>query len=336
MITTVVPITNSSQKCEDKLLVKSMLVPLVNHRSRMEVTMENGRLIQKYGNKSTYILLSQDAVLSKKTKMFGQDILMIGRICRIHSSVNATSSSSADALFEDFSFQFEGNLTLTETCPLNGTQTSFNWTFISQAKLRLPIVCSLRSDKINCDSVRLQSGHTKEIHLSHYRMQIVEQKMEEEKININKIIFVKSEILSDTHITPSAPSLINMLKWPLIGTGAAVILVILLTSAVILIKNRSSSGVSVTITNAATSSSESPVCPEANINQANPIILPSAPAEIQEEEIQFQDAPPDYYSTVDIHAILAVKPEDQNAFERRAANQHSRRQQENHLTQNQV
>ena len=188
MVTTVVPITNSSQKCEDKLLVKTMLVPLVNHRS----CMEDGRLHQKYGNRSTYILLSQDAVLSKKTKMFGQDIHVIGRICRIHSSVNATSSPSADALFEDFSFKFEGNLTLTETCPMNGTKTSFNWTFVSQAKLKLPIVCSLSSDKINCDSVRLQSSQTKEIHLSHYRMQIVEQKMEEEKIHINKTIFVKS------------------------------------------------------------------------------------------------------------------------------------------------
>ena len=313
-----------------------MLVPLVNHRSRMEVTMEDGRLHQKYGNMSTYILLSQDAVFSKKTKMFGQDMHVIGRICRIHSSVNATSSSSADALFEDFSFQFEGNLTLTETCPLNGTKTSFNWTFVSQAKLKLPIVCSLRSDKINCDSVRLQSSQTKEIHPSHYRMQIVEQKMEEEKININKTIFVKSEILSETHITPSAPSLINMLKWPLIGTGAAVILAIILISAFILIKNRSSSGVTVTITNAATSLSESPVCTDANINQANPVILPSAPAEIQEEELQFQDAPQDYYSTVDINAILAVKPGDQNAFERRAANQHSRRMQENPLPQDQV
>ena len=157
-------------------------------------------------------------------------------------------------------------------------------------------------------------------------MQIVEQKMEEEKININKTIFVKSEILSDTHITPSAPSLINMLKWPLIGTGAAVILVILLTSAVLLIKNWSSSGVSVSITNAATSSSESPVCTEAVINQANPIILPSAPAEIQ-------DAPPDYYSTLDINAILAVDPGDRNAFERRAVIQHSMKREENPLPQ---
>ena len=217
MVTEVVPISNSSHKCEDKVLVKTMLVPLINYRSRMEVTMVDGKLIQKYGNRSTYILLSQDAVLSKKTKMFGQDIYVIGRVCKIHNSVNATSSPSTDALFEEFSFQFEGNLTLTETCPMNGTKTSFNSTFVSQAKLRLPMVCSLSSNKINCDSIKLQSSQTKEIHLSHYRMEIVEQKLEEEKININNTVFVKSEIISETNILPSSPSLLDRFKWPLIG-----------------------------------------------------------------------------------------------------------------------
>ena len=126
MVTTVVPISNSSHKCKDRLLLKRMLVPLVNHKSCTEVTLINGRLYPKYGNMSTYILLSQDAVLSKSTKMFGQDIHVIGRTCRIHNSVNATSSQSADALFEDFNFQFEGNMTLTESCPMNGTRSSFN------------------------------------------------------------------------------------------------------------------------------------------------------------------------------------------------------------------
>ena len=54
MVKTVGPLSNTSHKCEDKLLLKRMLVPLVNHRSRMEVTMVNGRLHHNYGNMSTY------------------------------------------------------------------------------------------------------------------------------------------------------------------------------------------------------------------------------------------------------------------------------------------
>ena len=125
---------------------------------------------------------------------------------------------------------------------MKGSRTSLSWTFVSQAKLRLPIVCFLNSDKINCDSINLQSSQTKEIHLSHYRIQIMEQTFEEEKININKTTFVKTNIPSETHITPAAPSLTDTLKWPLIGTGAAAILIIILTFTFNLVKKHSSSG----------------------------------------------------------------------------------------------
>merc|ERR1712030_54673 len=37
------------------------------------------------------------------------------------------------------------------------------------------------------------------------------------------------------------------------------------------------------------------------------------------EGAQVQDAPPDYYSTVDINSILAIPPADRNPFETRAA-----------------
>ena len=155
MVTTAVSISSSSCKCEDMLLVKTMLTPVINHRSRMEVSLVDGKLIQKYGNQSTYILLSQDAVLSKKTRMFGQGINVVGRVCKIHNSVNATSTASNDALFEVFTFHFEGNLTVTETCPMNGTTT---WTFTSRATLKLPLVCPLSSARINCDSIKLHSS----------------------------------------------------------------------------------------------------------------------------------------------------------------------------------
>ena len=148
-------------------------------------------------------------------------------------------------------------------------------------------------------------------------------------VNINKTVFIKSEVLSEPHLTPTAPTLIDLLKWPLIGTGAAIILIIILISAIKLIKNHSNSGVSVTIQNSATSSNNSPTCTEATAFQAEPVILPSCPAAADVQtgpsELHSQDAPPDYYSTVDINAILAVNPKDRNTFERRAVVQHSQR-----------
>ena len=52
--------------------------------------------------------------------------------------------------------------------------------------------------------------------------------------------------------------------------------------------------------------------------------------------MHLQDAPPDYYSTMDIDAILAIKPKDRNAFKRRAIAQHSLKMKDNPLPQIQV
>ena len=132
--------------------------------------------------------------------------------------------------------------------------------------------------------------------------------------NINKTVFIKSEILSEPHFTPTAPTLLDLLKWSLIGRGAAILMIIILISAIKLIKNHSNSGVPVTIQNSAMSSNNSPTCTEATAFQAEPNILPACPvaADVQTgpSELHPQDAPPDYYSTVDINAILAVNPKD--------------------------
>ena len=165
----------------------------------------------------------------------------------------------------------------------------------------------------------------------------MEQKFEEAKININSTVFVKSKINSETSILPASTSLLERFKWPLIGSLAAIALIIILTSAICLLKNHSNSGVSVNINNAATSSNDSPVCTEAVVNQANPVIIPSCPAAVEiQDDAPVQDAPPDYYSTVDIKAILAIPTQDRNAFERRAVTQHMAKLEENPLPQNQA
>ena len=101
---------------------------MVNHWSRQEVVLENGRIYRKNGDRSTYILISQDSILSKETKLFGHRMNVIGRTCEINSSVNATVSPSANPLFKEFHFKLLGNLSITETCPSNESDSSFEWT----------------------------------------------------------------------------------------------------------------------------------------------------------------------------------------------------------------
>merc|ERR1712074_37467 len=186
-VTNVVSTLNSRQ-CDSTLLVKTLVTPIINYRSRLLVTMKNGRLVRKYGKHSSYILLSQDALISKRTRMFNQDIQVVGRICTVDNSINTSSTPSNDALYEEFTLTFEGNLTFTENCPLNATTISEVWTFTKMAKIRLPLVCSIISEKFNCSSVKFQSSRVKEIHFSEHRMSIVEQHFEEEKIATNSTV----------------------------------------------------------------------------------------------------------------------------------------------------
>ena len=148
-------------------------------------------------------------------------------------------------------------------------------------------------------------------------MEIIEQHLEEEKININSTIFIKSNIYSEPTSLPASTSLLERIKWPLIGSLAAITFLIFLGLIIIcLLKNHSNSGVTVTISNAATSKNDSPICNEA-------VATPSCPTAIQiQGNDPVQEAPPAYYSTVDINRLLGIPIADRNAFETRAVMRH--------------
>ena len=100
------------------------------------------------------------------------------------------------------------------------------------------------------------------------------------------------------------------------------------------LKNPPKGGVTVEINNAANSNNESPSGTREVANQINIPIQPSASQsgpfqegahrfqegahQFQEGAHQFQeDAPPNYYTTVDINTILDIPPAQRNPFETR-------------------
>ena len=60
MTTIIIPTRGTSEKCEDRLIMKTIFVPVVNHRSRRVVITKGGKLYPKYGDKPNYILLSRN------------------------------------------------------------------------------------------------------------------------------------------------------------------------------------------------------------------------------------------------------------------------------------
>ena len=84
---------------------------------------------KSYCNESTYTLLSQDSIFSKTTKMFGQQTNVIRRRYVVDKSINSSSTPSGNFLFENYEFNFIGEITLTENCPQNRSIVSKHWTF---------------------------------------------------------------------------------------------------------------------------------------------------------------------------------------------------------------
>jgi hypothetical protein len=83
MITTAISLAGSSRKCEDLILVKTLLTPILNHRSRMEVQLVDGKLIPRYGNHSTHHV----DVLSKHPGFLGNNCVLreedVGRMVAV-------------------------------------------------------------------------------------------------------------------------------------------------------------------------------------------------------------------------------------------------------------
>ena len=96
--TSAIQISGSSRKWKDMVLMKTILTPIIDHRNRLPMVSVNRRFIPKYGNHSFYIVMSKSNLLSTNQRMFGQDINVVGRLCRIHTSVNASSIPTNDLL----------------------------------------------------------------------------------------------------------------------------------------------------------------------------------------------------------------------------------------------
>ena len=117
------------------------------------------------------------------------------------NTVTSSSTPSGNFLVENYSFSFEGEIMITENCPINGKMILVNWNFTSTANITLPLSCSINSTKINCGAVKLHSSQAKRIILKEQRMQILRKgNIEQIKTTLNRTDFVKNP-LNDGNLT---------------------------------------------------------------------------------------------------------------------------------------
>ena len=311
MVTTIIPLAGSSKLCSNRLLMKTLYVTLVDHRMRTEIVKEGNKLYPNTGDRSRYLLIPQDGVLSKSAELFNQDFHVVGRTCWADRSINASASSTTNPLFQTFTLQLHENMTITESCPMKQSWVTQNWTITSFTRLELPVTCKLTSTKFNCSAITLKSGETEEVHFPHHRMTILERHWNEESTDLNQTEFIRTNITVEetSSYLPSLPSLsqISEYKTPLICAGGAVVLILIAGIGIKVAANRGTNrpsgdvNINVNTTNSANNTNK----PEDSIS-IDYNVSPSAPEVVQ---------PPFNFAGMDVEEIMNKNPRDRTQEE---------------------
>ena len=228
-MTTLSPITNTSSSCKNQILTKTLMIPIVDHRRRTEIRIENDRMVPKDGEISHYFIIPKDSVMSRETELFGRSSHIIGRMCTVAVTVNASSIPSPDVITEMFELEFEGTIKLNETCPGNNSSSSITHTISSPATIKLPILCSLQSEEFSCGAATIRLADTKLIHTTHHRMIVSQDSLVEDAVEITNNTFIRSAIdpeaaadLGSTSWFRTVTQAASPYKTPLIIIGAVI------------------------------------------------------------------------------------------------------------------
>ena len=115
--TNMVSLKKGSNRCKDSILTKTLMVSIIDPKTKAKYSVKNGQLRTKYDCSGFYTLLSQDSIISKRTTLFNENVQVTGRSCGVSDSVNSSSTPTGNFLFENYHFMFQGKLKVTEACP---------------------------------------------------------------------------------------------------------------------------------------------------------------------------------------------------------------------------
>ena len=158
---------------------------MIDSLSVTEYETQDGRLVRVNNKPVFYNIIPTEAILSKKTTIFGEKIQVTGQSCEISDSVETRVEATGDFLSDVLLFTFNGTIKLTETCMMSNGVLTNDWEFTNTAHIELPISCSIRSDLIKCGALKLTSNKVVTVEVGPTRMRnIVKQKTGEEKVKI--------------------------------------------------------------------------------------------------------------------------------------------------------
>ena len=78
MTTSLMPLKQNSNRCENAILLKTLLVPVIRFNSSRTFSVRDSLLKEASDNGISHTLLSEDSILSKTTTLFGRKIQIMG------------------------------------------------------------------------------------------------------------------------------------------------------------------------------------------------------------------------------------------------------------------
>merc|ERR1712090_112177 len=221
----------NKRTCRSTTVTKTLVIPVIDSLSVTEYKSEDGKLIKINNKPGFYNIIPSEAILSKKTTMFGDTIQVTGRSCEVSNEVETQVEQTGDFLSDILRFRFNGSIKLTETCRTSNGVITNDWVFKDEAYIELTISCSISSEKIKCGSLKLTSSKMTTVEVGPIRMKkITKQNIGEKTVKITEKVF-RGNFTTPKFFQSQTNTFwgMSLFYWILIGsiTGAVLVLVII-------------------------------------------------------------------------------------------------------------
>ena len=99
--------------CKATTITKTLVIPVIDSLSVTEYETQDGKLVRVNNKPGFYNIIPTEAILSKKTTIFGENIQVTGRSCEISNSVETRVEATGDFLSDILLFTFNGTIKMT-------------------------------------------------------------------------------------------------------------------------------------------------------------------------------------------------------------------------------
>jgi len=224
----------SVRTCRSTTVTKTLVVPVIDSLSITEYETKDGRLVKVNSKPGFYNIIPSEAILSKKTTIFGENIQVTGRSCEVREDVVTEVEPTGDFLSDKLLFKFNGTIKLTEVCRTSNGVVTSKWSFENEIYINLPISCSISSTQIKCGALKITSNKAVTVETGSIRMRkITKKKAGERVVKISGKVF-RGNVTFPSYFSglPKTTLGISTFYWILIGAVSGGILVIVIVSVI--------------------------------------------------------------------------------------------------------